>query len=219
MKGGTAAAKAAAVQKPAAKAAAVQKPAAKAAAVQKPAAKAPAAKAVAAKAAATKFVIPQGSAMTLAEKMAMYRKGGDPSKPLDLPAAQQKQLSSKFNWAFKKADEESQSRYAETVASAGPGNKQAAHGHVVRSWIIAQKFDDKFIELTRQLKQKKSFKQVEKPVSFKELEAKYSIRIAFSNGISQPMALYYQWHLSANGISQPMASLSQCVCCNNDCWS
>jgi hypothetical protein len=183
------AAKAAAKQKPAAKTASVKKPAAKATAVQKPTAKGAAGKAVAGKTRLSKFVAGQNAAMTLEEKMAMYRQGGDPSKAFKLDKEHQKQLSSKFHYALQKSQPAYQEKYQESIASAGKGQKQLAHGNFVRSWVITSTFDQRFLELTQELTQSRQFKQTEHPVSFKELEAKYSILLAVSAGISQPMSL------------------------------
>ena len=112
-------------------------------------------------------------ALTLEEKLEMWRQRQDFSAPLGLDTTQQKQLSSKFKTAIVKAGSEANSVWSE-ACKAPAGLKLDAKQTVVKSWIMDKTRGQTFTKYAEKIIQDKSLKQEEEPMSMKELLNKYT---------------------------------------------
>jgi hypothetical protein len=169
--------------KAAATKAAAMKAAGKAAAKKKPVAATSSMKVQASAGSAVKRTINKGkekadakqnlAAMSLEEKLELWRKKQDFGAPLDLDTAQQKQLASKFKTALVKAGPEAKSVWSD-ANSQPPGLKLEAKQLVVKSWVMDKTWGQSFKKYTEKIEQDKSFKKEDKPVSMMELQRKYT---------------------------------------------
>jgi hypothetical protein len=112
-------------------------------------------------------------AMTLEEKLELWKKKQDFSAPLDLDTAQQKQLASKFKVALQKAGADAKSVWSD-ANSQPAGLKLEAKQTVVKSWIMDKTWGQTFMQYSEKIVQDKSFKREDKPVSMLELQRKYT---------------------------------------------
>ena len=132
-------------------------------------------KAAAPKSAAAPKKAAQAQEMSLEEKMQLFRSKQNPKGELPpLTTAQQKQLSSKFKYAQSKADEEVQSQYSAAMSASSKGQKHQTHQQFVKAWILEPSFNDKYMKIIQELVQIKSYITKEAPVSYKQLQQKYS---------------------------------------------
>jgi hypothetical protein len=168
--------------KAAAKHAAAMKAAGKAAAKKKPVAATSSMKVQASAGSAVKKTINKKdkadakqhlAAMSLEEKLELWRKKQDFEAPLDLDTAQQKQLASKFKTALVKAGPEAKSVWSD-ANSQPAGLKLEAKQLVVKSWVMDKTWGQAFKKYTEKIEQDKSFKKEDKPVSMMELQRKYT---------------------------------------------
>ena len=111
--------------------------------------------------------------MSLEEKIAMWKAKQDPALPLKLSTVHQKQLSSKFNHALSKANDEVQSMWS-AACNKPRGQKTDAKQSIVKSWIMDKSWGKQFLSYLQAISQDKSFTVEQKPVSWKELQAKYT---------------------------------------------
>ena len=82
---------------------------------------------------------------TLSEKMDRFRASGGSIPMPELSAAEQKQLSSKFNYAIEKSG--MKPKLAEDMAQLGKGQKHAAHQETLRAFILAGGVNDTFMRM------------------------------------------------------------------------
>ena len=113
------------------------------------------------------------AAMSLEEKLELWKNKQDFSAPLDLDTAQQKQLASKFKTALVKAGSDVKSVWSD-ANSQPAGLKLDAKQTVVKSWVMDKTWGQTFKKYTEKIEQDKSFKKEDKPVSTMELQRKYT---------------------------------------------
>eukprot|EP00969_Alexandrium_andersonii_P247887 10953812-Alexandrium_andersonii.AAC.1 len=93
--------------------------------------------------------------MSLEDKMKLFRESGGQSE-MNLSTAQQKQLSSRFNYSLDKAGARSQVESA--LNGLGKGLRQKGHQQVVQQWIISGGFTENFFEVLQSVSFDDSYK-------------------------------------------------------------
>jgi len=121
----------------------------------------------------TEEALEQHSIMSLEEKLENWKKKGDIEAPLALDHKEQKRLSSKFLHALKGAPSEVSSHYSK-LSELQPGQKNKQKQLLVRSWIMDRGWGETFSTHSKSLTFNLENKQIEKPMTMKELELKYT---------------------------------------------
>ena len=112
--------------------------------------------------------------MSLEEKLELFRQKNDQQAPLpQLTVQEQKRLAGKFNYELDKTPE-AKAVVGSACSEASAGSKNKARQDFVKSWILAGGFGEKLFAIVEEVKVGKSFSQVEKPVSMKELQQRYT---------------------------------------------
>jgi hypothetical protein len=110
--------------------------------------------------------------MSLKEKLDLWRSKNDITAPLQLDHSEQKQLNSKFKHALKSAPEDARSMFSDACSK--ESGKNAAKQAVVKAWILDGSWGDTFVKYNKTIKYDQSMKTIAKPLTRRELEAKYS---------------------------------------------
>ena len=111
--------------------------------------------------------------MSLDEKLEAFRKRGDPTAKLDVTTEESKRLAGKFDRELAK-DVDVQKHVRDAESQAPRGTKQKTHQEFVKARTIAKGFDNMFFDICSKLTHTKSLIYKEKPLSYKQLQEKYT---------------------------------------------